>query len=101
MQDITSGNFFSIGNVPISERQWDFWQPEDTMQELAWLGRLNGEWLLVTGERETDMRKWADRELALRDLIDEGWTVTMPRLKAHGFPRHPRFLGYCLRRTIH
>jgi len=68
---------------------------------LAWLGRLNVEWLLVTGEHEKDMRKWADRELALRDLIDEGWTVTRPRLNAPGFPRRPRFLGYCLRRTIH
>ena len=65
--------------------------------EVAWLSCLKGEWLLVTGDEKRQIRRWVDRELALRDLSDEGWTIIKSRHK-HARIRFP---GVCLRRTIH
>jgi hypothetical protein len=73
------------------------------MLEVAWLSFLRGEWLLVTGNDERDIRKWEDKELALRDLSDEGWTIISSQPERPGARRNRRlkFPGYCLRRTIH
>jgi hypothetical protein len=72
-------------------------RPEGKMLEVAWLSCLKGEWLLVTGNDKQRIRKWVDREMALQDLSDEGWTIIRSRQE------HPRmrFPGVCLRRTIH
>jgi hypothetical protein len=73
------------------------------MPEVAWLSCLKGEWLLVTGDEQRHIRKWVDRELALRDLSDEGWTIIRSRKRHDGIGRYPgmRFPGVCLRRTVH
>jgi hypothetical protein len=73
------------------------------MPELAWLNFLKGEWLLVTSDNERNMRKWVDRELALRELEEEGWTITAPASRDPGCARnlHRRLLGYRLMRTVH
>ena len=73
------------------------------MQEVAWLSCLRGEWLLVTGDAQRHIRKWVDRDLALRDLSDEGWTIIRSQGGNSGHRRHygMRFPGVCLRRTIH
>ena len=73
------------------------------MPELAWLSCLRGEWLLVTRDSESDLRKWSDPHLALKDLENEGWIVTgllAREFKAILNPRR-RLRGYCLRRTVH
>jgi hypothetical protein len=73
------------------------------MPELAWLSFLKGEWLLVTSDNERDMRKWVDRELALRELEHEGWTIAGPPSSDLDRKRnlHRRLLGYRLKRTVH
>jgi hypothetical protein len=73
------------------------------MPELAWLSFLKGEWLLVTSDNERDMRKWVDRELALRELEHEGWTIAGPPSGDLGRTcnLHRRLLGYRLKRTVH
>lgn len=74
------------------------------MPEVAWLSFLRGEWLLVTGSGDKDLRKWADRELAFRDLENEGWTIAPPAALCTSSARRRlkrRLLGYRLRRTVH
>jgi hypothetical protein len=73
------------------------------MSELAWLSYFRGEWLLVTREGGDEIRTWGDKERALRDLENEGWTVGSARslrYDRHGRERR-RLIGYSLRRSIH
>jgi hypothetical protein len=73
------------------------------MPELAWLSFLKGEWLFVTSDNERDLRKWVDRELALRELENEGWTIAGSPSRDPDRERdlHRRLLGYRLKRTVH
>jgi hypothetical protein len=73
------------------------------MPELAWLSFLRGEWLLVTSDSVSDIRKWSDQHLALRDLENEGWIIAGASSRKLRTIRNPgrRLLGYCLKRTVH
>jgi len=73
------------------------------MRQLAWLDFHGGLWHLVTSNVHDVDRKWTNRELALADLISEGWIIDGPHGKQptikHDADRH--FYGYALRRTVH
>jgi len=62
------------------------------MSQIAWLG--------FHGDAD---RKWSNRELALSDVVADGWIVDGPHGKQptikHDADRH--FYGYGLRRTVH
>ncbi len=98
------GTFFSTRSflmMNIDEMSWIY--AERVVAELAWLSYLRGEWLLVTTRGEGVMRRWSDHDLALRDLEQEGWTLTRPatRRLSEDPKARSRRLGYCLKRTIH
>jgi hypothetical protein len=73
------------------------------MRQYAWLDFHGGHWHLITGNAHDRDRKWANRDLALSDLIAEGWIIDGPRGKQptirHEANRH--LYGYGLMRTIH
>jgi hypothetical protein len=73
------------------------------MRQLAWLVFHGGYWHLVTANARDSSRKWANREVALSDLIMEGWIIDGPHGKEptmkHNANRH--FYGYGLMRTVH
>ena len=56
-----------------------------------------GMWHLFTDRRKKPVRRWVNREIALAELRDEGWTVTGPYPKK----ARERFYGYALMRAVH
>jgi hypothetical protein len=76
------------------------------MRQYAWLELDKGMWCLLTdikNDPNESMRRWADKNAAIAELKDEGWTITGPYTKRCGGKQHPerRFHGYGLMRTIH
>ena len=65
--------------------------------QYAWLELDRGMWRLFTDKPEEPVRKWVNRETALAELREEGWTIDGPH------PKRPRkrFYGYGLRRMVH
>ncbi len=51
------------------------------MNRYAWLDFEGGAWHLLTDSPESLPRRWADRNLALSQLAEEGWSISGP------FPR--------------
>jgi len=67
--------------------------------QYGWLDLLGGRWLLLTGNLNVPARSWTDKEIALAQLTEEGWTIAATHPKRR-FTRHRTF-GYVMRRTIH
>jgi hypothetical protein len=67
------------------------------MPQYAWLDFYGGIWHLITDKPKERVRKWVNREAALAELREEGWTIEGPH------PKRPRgrFYGYGLMRTVH
>lgn len=78
---------------------------ETPMHRFAWLELDEGMWHLLThlaAEPAASTRRWSDRQHALTELMEEGWTVVRPypqelTMKGTG----ESVFGYGLTRTIH
>lgn len=69
--------------------------------QFAWLDRFGEKWLLLDGNVKYPARCWANRNLALAELKEEGWTIKPLRKPiSRGNPRK-RIQGYAMVRTIH
>jgi hypothetical protein len=73
------------------------------MNEYAWLDLYGGIWLLLTGKTDEKARKWVDKNVALAELREEGWTITGPHPKRLSIKQDPRkrIYGYAMTRTVH
>jgi hypothetical protein len=75
------------------------------MQQFAWLDLFGGRWLLLNGSHKYPARSWDDEEMALADLIDEGWTIieSSPKRRSRRLSSKSRrrSRGYAMTRTIH
>ncbi len=73
------------------------------MRQYAWLDLYGGMWLLLTGKPNEPVRRWADKDSALAELREEGWTITGPPPKRFLIKQDPRqrIYGYGLTRTVH
>jgi len=73
------------------------------MPQYACLELCKGTWHLLTDKPEEPAREWADQQVALADLWEEGWTVIALYLKQPRVTRKTkrRFRGYGLMRTVH
>ncbi len=74
---------------------------EENVMEYAWLELDGGIWRLLTGNAEDSPRAWADKDIALSTLAQEGWQISgpFPELYAGRDPRS-RFFGYALTRVV-
>jgi len=72
------------------------------MPQYACLELYRGTWHLLTDNPEEPAREWADQEVALADLCEEGWTVIELCLKQPRVRRRTRrrFREYGLMRTV-
>ena len=51
------------------------------MHQYAWLELHEGMWHLLTDVRSKHnevSRKWVDKDIAITELMQEGWTITGP-----------------------
>lgn len=76
------------------------------MHRYAWLEHEGGMWHLLTSlfaDPGESTRKWSDRQRALDELRQEGWTVVRPYPERLITARQPGngLDGYGLMRTIH
>lgn len=76
------------------------------MPQYAWLELNGGMWHLLTGIRAKPndiSRTWADKNAALEELRQEGWTVSgpYPNQLSRKLNISPKFHGYGLIRTVH
>jgi hypothetical protein len=73
------------------------------MPQYAWLELDSGMWNLFTDKPNERVRKWANKEIALAALHEEGWTIAGPYPKRLAINKKPRqrFYGYGLMRTVH
>jgi len=76
------------------------------MNKYAWLEHDDGMWHFLTNLYSDPMessRKWCDEQLALDELMEEGWTVVRPYPKKLPMPQQfgNSECGYGLMRTIH
>ncbi len=65
------------------------------MHKFAWLELYQGRWHLMTGDPDIGIDRWTDKDLALNQLTEEGWTISGPypkRIKAN-LPPMLRFQG--------
>jgi len=44
--------------------------------EFAWLGLNKGHWHFYSETLKGEERKWGDRGLAIKELQEEGWSLT-------------------------
>lgn len=65
--------------------------------QYAWLDCDEGTWILMTNIPNDSVRQWIDKDLALKELRDEGWIISGP------YPDVPSdvFYGYALNRMVH
>jgi len=68
----------------------------------AWLQFHRRKWHLLTDTENGPIRTWADRDLALTQLADEGWSIEGPHPKKLDDPAGlgPAFHGYALTRIV-
>jgi len=72
------------------------------MDQFAWLDLFGGRWLLLDANRKYPARIWANEEVALAELREEGWKITGPHRTGLSMtnPRQ-KSRGYAMMRTIH
>ena len=76
------------------------------MPRYAWLEQEDGKWHFLTSlfaDPVDSTRKWADRECALVELMDEGWKIIRPYPRNSFAERQSgnNLFGYGLMRTVH
>ena len=73
------------------------------MKQLAWLDFYRGKWHLMTSSPLDPVRQWIDKDTALLELTDEGWTIRGPYPKTPdaGVKSWGMFQGYSLKRLVH
>jgi hypothetical protein len=73
---------------------------EEALHRYAWLEKSEGLWHFLTSpfaDPANSMRKWSNKQNALDELSQEGWSIVHPYAqKAGGF-----FCGYGLKRILH
>jgi len=77
-----------------------------TQARYAWLEHEAGIWHFLTSlfaDPSDSTRRWADRQCALDELLNEGWTVirAYPEAPLNDRNWDSRLVGYGLIRTIH
>jgi hypothetical protein len=75
-------------------------------RQYAWLELYKGMWHLLTDIKSESLdasRKWADKDVAISELIEDGWTVAgkYPNWLSDKLNLGNKFHGYGLIRTIH
>ena len=66
------------------------------IMQYAWLDYDEGACILITNISNDKTRKWTDEDPALKELREEGWTISGP------YPDEPSevFYGYVLNRVV-
>jgi hypothetical protein len=75
------------------------------MRQFAWLESYKGMWYLLTdikSETVEASRKWADKQEAISELTEEGWTISgqYPNELSEKLNLGNKYQGYALLRTI-
>ena len=65
--------------------------------QYAWLERDRGLWRLFSKMIKEEKRRWDNEDLALKELQEEGWSVSALYLLKH----ESRFHAYGLNRRVH
>jgi len=70
--------------------------------QFAWLDLFGGRWLLLNEDLQYPARSWADEEVAIAQLREEGWKIAGPYRKRLSMtkPRR-RSRGYAMMRVVH
>ena len=73
------------------------------MKQLAWLDFYRGRWHLATSNIRDPIRRWTDKETALSELANEGWTISGPHPRQLSVKRlqGKGFYGFALTRMVH
>jgi len=66
--------------------------------QFAWLDHYGERWLLLNGNLRYPARSWTDKNAALAELRQEGWTMK-PLVKRRSLKS--RIFGYAMMRTVH
>jgi hypothetical protein len=70
--------------------------------QYGWLDLFGEKWLLLTRNFGYPLRSWTDRSVALAELREEGWTVSVrPPRRRRTMSSGQRTYGYVMTRTIH
>ena len=71
------------------------------MPQFAWLELVEDTWLLLNNNFKYPARTWMDRNVALAELREEGWTVKPHRKRRAVTDPKQKIRGYAMMRTIH
>jgi hypothetical protein len=79
---------------------------EASMHRYAWLEHEDGKWHLLTSlfaDPGESTRRWSDKQCALDELMNEGWTVVRPYPEKPVIAKRPGgcLCGYGLIRSVH
>jgi hypothetical protein len=65
--------------------------------QYAWLEQNEGFWRFFIDNTKQEVRRWEDEDIALKELLNEGWIITGPYTAEHDLCAR----GYGLNRNIH
>jgi hypothetical protein len=71
------------------------------MHQFAWLERFEGTWLLLNHNEKYPARTWMDKNAAIAELSEEGWTIKPLRKRALLKDSGKKICGYAMMRKIH
>ena len=75
-------------------------------RQFAWLELYKGMWHLLTDIKSESVdasQKWTDRDVAITELLAEGWTISgqYPNWLSDKLDLGNKYQGFGLMRTIH